>query len=242
MTSVSNVRPRMGYIVDFQNDFVLGTLPGGRLHVRHLADPNDRTGAEQIIPAVLRLAQWMVQQCRVTAFSGDGHRFEDPEISADEPDFVTTYPPHCLAYSNDPAERAGAELVKGLPLIPHGWQVLRDASPEQAEQVARSAIEGYGAAYIEKSMFDVWKGNPAMEAFMATVDETLEQKPEIIIAGVAGDVCVAKALDGFLERGYPVTVVTDAIYTLNGRDEALFTKWTARGATLTTVDECCAVR
>jgi nicotinamidase-related amidase len=227
----------MGYIVDFQNDFVLSALPGGRLHVRHLADPADRTGSEKIIDAMIRLVRWMQGSCALTVFSGDGHRVDDPEVSAATPDFVDTYPGHCLAYSTDHVERAGAHLVAGLPEIPSERRVLRDASPSVATDVAISAIAERGPAYIEKSMFDVWTGNASMETFMATVERKLEQKPEIIIAGVAGDVCVAHALDGFLERGYRVTVVTDAIYTLDGNDDELFATWAERGAALTTVDE-----
>lgn len=236
----AGARPRMGYVVDMQNDFVLSAVPGGRLHVRHLADPADTSGAERIIPAVLRLATWMADECDLVVFTGDGHRADDPEISAAVPDFVNTYPQHCEAYSDDAATRAGAQLIDGLPRFTERRRVLRDADRGEAVQVARSAMAAREPVYVEKSVFDVWQGNPCMEAFMVTVVESLQQKPEIIAAGVAGDVCVRQGLEGFFARGYPVTVVTDAIYSLDGREHALFDQWAARGAVLTTVDELCA--
>ena len=69
--------------VDTQVDFM---LPDGKLYVR---------GAEQTVPAMQRLVEAARAAGIVHVASADDHELTDAEI-ADEPDFRTTYPPHCL--------------------------------------------------------------------------------------------------------------------------------------------------
>jgi nicotinamidase-related amidase len=235
--SATRNRPRVGYLVDVQNDFMHAALPGGRLYVKHLQDPDD-VGAEQIIPTLERLARWMYQRCDVVILSGDWHGPEDAEIDATNPDFSATYPPHCMGPSTDAAERAGAELIAEVT-PPRGSIVLPwDATPEIAARVAREAIDFKLPVFVQKTQFSVWTGNPAMDAFTTELTRALEARPEIILAGVASDVCDDQAIRGFLERGYPVTVVRDAIHSLGSQsDEAILAGWEALGAKTTTLAE-----
>jgi nicotinamidase-related amidase len=222
-----------------QEDFMRATAPGGRLYVRHLTDPDDR-GAELIIPSLQRLTRWMLDECDAVVYTRDAHRLDDPEIDAASPDFVNTYPVHCAAYSDDPAERAGAAIIpEVLPAAPT-WTLVRDAGDDDAERMAAAAVRDRTPVLVEKSRFSVWTGNRAMPAFVASLERALGQQPEIIVCGVASDVCVAQAIDGFLERGFPVTVVRDAIHSLSGDDEALLADWSARGVAVTTVDALAA--
>src|SRR5206468_656993 len=69
--------------VDTQVDFM---LPDGKLYI---------PGAEQTIPAMARLVQGAREAGLVHVASADDHELTDDEIS-DQPDFRTTYPPHCL--------------------------------------------------------------------------------------------------------------------------------------------------
>jgi len=237
MKTVTSRRPRVGYLVDVQNDFMRAALPGGRLYVRHLNDPDD-TGAEQIIPTLQRLAQWMYERCDAVILSGDWHGPEDAEIDATAPDFRTTYPPHCMGRSADAAECAGAALIPEVA-PPRGSLVLEwNATPEAAARVASEAVDRGMPVFVQKTQFSVWTGNPAMETFTSALTYELEGRPEIILAGVATDVCDDQALRGFLERGYPVTVVRDAIHGLGTRpDEEMLAEWEALGARTITLAE-----
>jgi nicotinamidase-related amidase len=230
-------RPRAGYLVDVQNDFMRAALPGGRLYVRHLHDPDD-VGAERIIPALERLARWMYAQCDVVLLSGDWHGLEDAEIDAEHPDFKTTYPPHCMGRSPDPTERAGAELIAEVT-PPRGSIVLPwNATPLDAAKVAFQALDSGLPVFVQKTRFSVWTGNPAMDAFVTDLTDRLGARPEIILAGVATDVCSDRAIRGFLERGYAVTVVRDAIHGLGSRpDEVIVAGWEQLGARTATVAE-----
>ena len=231
-------RPRVGYIVDVQEDFARASAPGGRLYVKHLSDPTD-VGAETIIPKLRRLARWMWDECDAVVYTRDAHRLDDEEISSPTPDFVSTYPVHCAAYSDDPAERAGAEIIPEVAPPDEMLTLHRDESDSGAAALAAQAVRERRPVLVEKSRFSVWMGNPSMPAFVTALEEALGARPEIIACGVATDVCVAQGIDGFLERGFPVTVVSDAIYSLGGDDDAWIARWTARGATITTVDELC---
>src|SRR4051794_18592452 len=91
----SDGSPRLGWIVDVQFDFMRPAEQGGRLYVKHLADPLD-SGAVQVEPAIARVAAWMREHCDGTVFTGDWHTDDDAEISRTSPDFVTTYPAHCM--------------------------------------------------------------------------------------------------------------------------------------------------
>ncbi|TMK34184.1 MAG: isochorismatase family protein, partial [Actinobacteria bacterium] len=69
--------------VDTQVDFV---LPDGKLYV---------PGAEQVAPAMRLLVEAARATGVVHVASADDHELTDAEIS-EQPDFQTTYPPHCL--------------------------------------------------------------------------------------------------------------------------------------------------
>ena len=82
--------------VDTQVDFV---HTGGKLAV---------PGAEDALPAMRRLAEAARAAGIPHVASADDHELTDAEISA-EPDFRTTYPPHCLRGT------PGAEKVPRRP-------------------------------------------------------------------------------------------------------------------------------
>src|SRR5919201_332077 len=74
---------RILWDVDTQVDFM---LPKGKLYV---------PGAEKTAPAMARLVAAAREAGLVHVASADDHELTDAEISP-EPDFSTTYPPHCL--------------------------------------------------------------------------------------------------------------------------------------------------
>ena len=69
--------------VDCQKDFM---LPSGKLYVK---------GAEEIVPNLNTLTK-LAKECKIKVVStGDYHTLESKELS-DKPDFVNTFPEHCI--------------------------------------------------------------------------------------------------------------------------------------------------
>src|SRR5437763_13455268 len=86
-------------------------LPDGKLYV---------PGAEKTAPAMARLVAAAREAGVVHVASADDHELTDPEIS-DDPDWRSTFPPHCLrgtrgAHKID--ETAQAEPLP-LSLVPY---------------------------------------------------------------------------------------------------------------------------
>ncbi|HYW12251.1 MAG TPA: isochorismatase family protein [Longimicrobium sp.] len=239
MTSTADPpRPaRIGWIVDVQNDFMLPPEQGGRLYVHDLFDDGQDIGATQIVPALVRAAEWMRANCDAVVYTGDWHAHDDAEIDAVAPDATKgTYPPHCMGLSPDAAEREGAQIIAEIrpadPII-----LARDATAADARMVARRAVDERRPVFIHKSRFSVFEGNPAADAFVRALRERLDGDVEVYVIGVARDVCVKGAMEGMLEpaRGVPVTLVTDATWGLGIEPEAeSLRRWMDAGAALVT--------
>jgi nicotinamidase-related amidase len=227
-------RPIIAWIVDVQHDFMDPTALGGRLYDKHLADPND-VGATAIVPALARAIRVLSDAARVVVYTGDWHRDTDAEIQAVAPDYATTFPPHCMGASADPALHAGAAIVPTL--APAGdWIVLdRDADAAQGAHVAQLALATGRPVFLQKSRFSAFTGNAATDQFVATLAERLGT-PEFVACGVATDVCVAAAVEGLAARGHNVRALTDAMWGLSPEGEiAALARWQAAGVSLDTV-------
>jgi nicotinamidase/pyrazinamidase len=190
--------------VDTQVDFM---LPQGKLYV---------PGAEQTIPAMRELVEAVRAAGIVHVASADDHELVDDEIS-DEPDFSTTYPPHCLRGTRGARKIVETEQVDPVPI---GLQPL----PERY-------FEGREFLLLKKS-FDVFT-NPNTEPLLEWLDPD-----EIVVFGVATDVCDDASIRGFLDRGRKVSFVEDAARGLDeGLVAAALAAWRARGVGFTTVSE-----
>lgn len=228
---------RVGWIVDVQNDFMLPAEQGGRLYVHDLFDEGKDAGASQIVPALVRAAEWMRAHCDAVVYTGDWHAHDDEEIDPVAPDATRgTYPPHCMGLSEDAAEREGAQIIAEIrpadPLV-----LARDATDDDARALARRAVDERRPVFIHKSRFSVFEGNPAADAFVRALRERLGGAIEMVMIGVARDVCVKGALEGMLEpeRAIPVTLVTDATWGLGIETEAdSLRRWMDAGAALVT--------
>jgi nicotinamidase-related amidase len=235
--------PRVGWIVDMQNDFALSTPPGGRLYVRSLFDQTDR-GAEAVQERIVRAVGILREICDVMVYTGDWHGPEDAEIDAEAPDALRgTYPPHCMGRSEDPAERLGAEIIEQIrpqnPLI-----LERDAAVEEALRVAGEAVAQRRPVFIRKDRFNVFEGNRATDAFLRGLADALRgDGMEFYVLGLARDVCVTQFVDAVQaperrERGYHVVAISDATAGLGLEPEAeTLTRWADGGARVITVDE-----
>lgn len=235
---MTRARPggRIGWIVDVQNDFMTPPEEGGRLYVHDLFDPED-PGAKLARPRIEETVAWMRAHCDVLVYTGDWHSLEDAEIDPESPDpEAGTYPPHCMGVSEDPDEREGAFVIESIrpadPVV-----LARDAGAESAQRVARAALREGRPIFIQKNRFDVFEGNAAAEALLEALAAELGGEPEIVVAGVARDVCVTQAIDGMQARGYRTVAVRDATWGLGlePEDETL-ARW-SRGGGVVRLDE-----
>ena len=147
--------------------------------------------------------------------SADDHELTDAEI-ADEPDHETTYPPHCLRGTR------GARKIRETE--------QRDPVPLGLGPVPPRYLRGREFLLLKKS-FDVFT-NPNADALLEALDPD-----EVVVFGVATDVCDDAAVRGFLQRGLRVRFVEDAARGLDEDQVAACTAvWRSRGVEFTTTE------
>ena len=148
--------------------------------------------------------------------SADDHELVDEEIS-DDPDYRTTYPPHCL------------RGTRGARKIPETEQ--DDPVPITLQPLPERYLAGREFLLLKKS-FDVFT-NPNTQRLLEWLDPD-----RILVFGVATDVCDDAAIRAFLERGRSVSFVEDAARGLDdARVAACTASWREAGVAFTTVDE-----
>jgi nicotinamidase/pyrazinamidase len=198
--------------VDTQVDFM---EPSGKLYV-----PN----ANEVAPAMERLVDAARAAGITHVASADDHELTDPEIS-DRPDFRNTYPPHCLRGTRGAEKILETKQRDPLPLS------LVPYPPGLVPQL----VDGRREILLLKKNFNVFT-NPNTEPLLAALDPT-----EIIVFGVATDVCNDAAILGFLQRGRRVRFVEDAARGLDeSRVAACTAVWRERGVEFATADEVVA--
>jgi len=176
-------------------------------------------GAEQALPAMARLVEAARRAGIPHVASADDHELSDPEISA-EPDFVSLWPPHCL---------------RGTP------GAMRPPETQQVDPVVLGETE-VDPSWLRGREFLVLKKaydpftNPNTDRLLDLLDPQ-----EIVLFGVATDVCNDAAIRGLLARGRAVTFVEDASRGLDeARTTACTTAWRDRGVAFTTTEEVIA--
>ena len=192
--------------VDTQVDFM---LPHGKLYVN---------GAEALAPNLARLTRFAHDNGIRILASSDNHDPGDEEIS-ENPDFQSTFPPHCLRGTRGQARIAETTLRN--PLV---------VEPEQPVSDVLARLDQHdGDLLFHKRYFDVFT-NPNVAPVLKALRIT-----HVVLYGVALDVCNRYAVEGLLAQFPDITlsVVTDAVRALdeNGR-AALFENWQARGVAL----------
>jgi len=173
-------------------------------------------GAAETIPAMKLLVDAARAAGIVHVASADDHELTDDELS-DTPDYETTYPPHCLRGTH------------GARKIPETDQA--DPVPITFEPLPERYLAGREFLLLKKS-FDVFT-NPNTGRLLEWLDPT-----EILVFGVATDVCDDVAIRGFLRRGRRVTFVEDAARGLDEeRVVSCTAAWREGGVEFTTADE-----
>ncbi|HLG05844.1 MAG TPA: cysteine hydrolase family protein [Gemmatimonadales bacterium] len=209
---------RIFWDVDTQADFM---HPTGKLYV---------PGSEEIIPVLERLTRYAhAGGIRIVASADDhvpGHR----ELAAAPlpPDWRETFPEHCMR--GTPGQRKIAETTLRNPL-------LIEPEPQDPGQLARRVRDHDGDILFHKHWFDVFT-NPNV---LPVVDELAPA--EIVLYGVALDVCDKYAVEGLLRHRprIPVTLVTDAVRSIDPEaGSALLEDWRRRGVRLASSAEVMA--
>jgi nicotinamidase/pyrazinamidase len=173
-------------------------------------------GAEQALPAMGRLVEGARKAGIPHVASADDHELSDPEISL-EPDLVSLWPPHCL---------------RGTP------GAMRLAETQQVDPVVLGETE-VDASWLRGREFLILKKaydpftNPNADRLLELLDPQ-----EIVLFGVATDVCNDAAIRGLLARGRTVAFVEDASRGLDeARTAACLAAWREGGVRFVTTDE-----
>jgi nicotinamidase/pyrazinamidase len=205
---------RILWDVDTQVDFM---LPHGKLYV---------PGAEETIPAMERLVAAAREAGVVHVASADDHELTDPEIVLDgSADFSNTYPPHCLRATTGAEKVAATKQDDPLPL----------GSLPFPPGLVPGLVESRREILLMKKNFNVFT-NPNCDPLLDALDPE-----EIVVFGVATDVCDDAAIRGFLLRGRRIVFVEDAARGLDeARTAACTAFWRESGVVFSTADEVIA--
>jgi len=170
-------------------------------------------GAEKLLPKIRRLTD-AARQGRVFLVShGCYHTKDDPEFAI--------FPPHCVQGT------LGANLVPEA-LTDKVVTVPNDPAASLPDDLLR-----YQQILLEKQTLNVFESRHADQLV-----ERFGPNVEFVVFGVVTEFCVLFAAKGLLERGRRVSVVRDAIETLNSEDgKRAVTELQALGAKFITTDQ-----
>jgi nicotinamidase/pyrazinamidase len=198
--------------VDTQNDFMHET---GRLYV---------PDAEEVIPNLKALTSCAHERGIRIVASADDHTPGDSEISND-PDFVATYPPHCMHGTAGQQKIDETELEDPLIIGPDRGD---------SDSIKVRVRDHSGDILFLKHEFDVFSNS--------NVEPVLEElAPDVIVLyGVALDVCNRYAIEGLLKRRLQsrLCAVTDATKPIVAdKARELLRDWEESGVELITTAE-----
>ena len=166
-------------------------------------------GAESIVAEVAALNQYAASRGIPVISTMDAHSENDPEFR--------DWPPHCIAGTAGQQKPAGTLLEKRTTI---------SNTPQDFE------IRGAQQILLEKQSVDCFT-NPNLPALL----DRLEAK-RCVVYGVVTEICVKNAAMGLLRAGRQVTVVTDAVRSLDiAKCEQFFQDFTAIGGKLATAKE-----
>ena len=150
-------------------------------------------GAEKTLPNLKRLVDAAREDGVLLVSSTDWHAPNDPEFK--------TFPPHCV------------RDTPGARIVPEGLASSQFVVPNDPEFKLPDDVFSRQQIVIQKQTLNVFD-NP----LTARIVDRLPKDDEFVVFGVVTEYCVRLAAKGLLERGRMVTLVTDAIETLNPED------------------------
>jgi len=170
-------------------------------------------GAERLLPNIKELTDAARQGHVFLVSHGCFHTKDDPEFS--------TFPPHC---------------VKGTPgagFVPEALTEHVVNVPNEPKAALPRDLSQYQQILLEKQTLDIFESRHADELL-----KRLDHAAEFVVFGVVTEYCVRLAAKGLLERGRRVSLVEDAIKTLNAQDgQRAISELQSLGARLTTTNQ-----
>ena len=166
-------------------------------------------GAERILPAVEHLNRYAAARGIPLVSTMDAHAEDDEEFR--------TWPPHCVSGTTGQLKPAATMLPKTLTI------------PNRPVAVE---IEDGRQILLEKQKLDLFT-NPNIHQLLEKL-----QADSYVVYGVVTEYCVKCAAMGLLATGKPVTLVTDAIETLDpAASAAMLAEFTRQGGELATLKQ-----
>ncbi len=198
--------------VDVQRDFM---SPEGKLYV---------PGAENIVANIRRLVDAARRGRVLLISSADAHRPDDPELRE--------WPHHCL------------KGAPGAELIDEARASTQLVVPNQKGFNFPEDLGSFQQIVLEKNTLDVFD-NPNTEALLHRLHPrgrpSFDADVEFVIFGVVTEHCVRRAVEGLLRRGRRVTLVTDALRSLDpAKAREVLDDFRARGARILSTKEALA--
>ena len=174
-------------------------------------------GAEKLLPNIRRLTD-AARQGRVFLVShGCHHTPDDPEF--------TTFPPHCV------------KGTSGAMLVPEALTDRVITVPNEPTASLPDDLSRHQQILLEKQTLDIFESVHADELV-----ERLGPDTEFVVFGVVTEYCVGLAAKGLLNRGRRVSIVRDAIETLNSEDgNRTVAELQALGAAFITTEQALAL-
>ena len=224
---------RVGWIIDAQRDFL---DPKGQHCVFNAASVAEGA-AVGAVAALTRAVEWMAAHCQVLVYTGDWHGRSDASAEQARRD---------AAIANDPSDFPKRSANEGeherasviAPIRPLRPVVLgQDADEVEAEAVAYRALAEGRAVFACKSRDGVFEESVACDSFLRSLEDALLRPLDIVVAGVARDDSVIRAVDGLLVSGREVTVISDAVCGVQSRlEEELRSRWAGEGVVVSLDD------
>jgi nicotinamidase/pyrazinamidase len=170
-------------------------------------------GAERLLPNIRRLTDAARHERIFLVSHGCFHTKDDPEFA--------TFPPHCV------------KGTAGAGFVPEALTEKVVTVPNEPTATLPADFSQYQQILLEKQTLDIFATQHAEELV-----ERLGHEAEFVVFGVVTEFCVRFAAKGLLERGRSVSVVQDAIETLNSQDgKRAVTELQALGAIFITTDQ-----
>jgi nicotinamidase/pyrazinamidase len=174
-------------------------------------------GAEKLLPNIRKLTDAARRGHVFLVSHGCYHTKDDPEFS--------TFPPHCI------------KGTPGADFVPEALTERVVTVPNETSAKVPPDLSKHQQIVLEKQTLDIFESRHADK-----VVEQLDRDAEFVVFGVVTEYCVRFAAKGLLERGRRVSVVQDAIETLNAQDgQRAISELQALGAKFITTDQALAL-
>lgn len=170
-------------------------------------------GAERLLPNIRRLTDAARGGHVLLISHGCIHTSDDPEFAS--------FPPHCV------------EGTEGAQFIPEALTEKVAVVPNHEAARLPEDFSQFHQLHLHKQTLDIFESR-----HVHSLVGRLPRHAEIFVFGVVTEYCVRFAAKGLLDRGRKVSVITDAIETLNPEESRrTLAELKALGARLVTTDQ-----